>query len=99
MRATARVGGRQRGGDDLPRPILWSRALHPAEPLRQASLRLTHKMKKTAAGVLDIGDTRGSGRRKVDAHFGSTFMRTCMRRRGVSEERSYLCVEALGSET
>ena len=38
---------------NLPRATLWSRALHPAEPLRQASLRLTHKMKKTAAGVLD----------------------------------------------
>ena len=76
---------------------LWSRALHPAEPLRQASLRRTHKMKQAAAGMGWIGGTRGSGRRKVDARFGCMFVRTRRCGRGVSGERSYLCVEALGT--
>jgi hypothetical protein len=53
-------------------------------------------MNKTSAGTGWISDTRGSGRRKVDARSGSTFMRTRRWGCGVSEERSYLCVEALG---
>jgi hypothetical protein len=55
-------------------------------------------MNKTSAGMGCVGDTRGSGRRKVDARFGSTFMRTRMQGCGVSEERSYLCGGAWDDE-